>query len=844
MQLTQWLDELRVDLKFAIRQLKASPGFTLVAALTLALGIGANSAMFALADAALLRPLPFHDPDRLVMVDEWGPQQAARSRIELLNFREWSQQSRTFESMAAIWIPGSGGGPAMIGADGTPEILPAQTVTASFFDVLGVRAIAGRTFRPEDETTDPSVVVLSEGFWRRRFAADPALIGREITLDGRPITVIGVVPSSAQFTPGLTFNARGVSVSSLWMLLPSPRAGGPERGLPFGPLTSVRGQCGVCRFLQVVGRMKPGVSADAAQSELKLLADTLAAQQNNGLPRRVLVTPLRESMIGRDVRLTSLLLLGVVGLVLALCCANVANLVLARGTGRARELALRAALGAGRRRIVAQLLTESLVLAALGGLAGSAAGAVLVNAAQGLIPSNLLPPAVVLGFGGRIAAFCFATALGVGTLFGLVSAWRVTGLSLTSTLTAEGRTVTSHGGWLRNAIVVGEVAVAVVVLCGAGLLLRTLLVVDSFDPGYGAQRERLLAATVSVSGLTPGTRYPTRESLLQFYEAIDREVRAIAGIRSASWATTLPLGNSLIGKQAFDIVGVPPPQDGVRPQADFQIVSPAYFDTLELPIVSGRAFTDDDRTGTAPVCIVNEAFARRHFPGRNPIGERIRVGLVDVVEREIVGVVRQVKGRPDELEEFAQLYVPLGQNPWTNAVLIARTTNGDATVVAPAVRSAIAAVDPGQALSNVETLEDVAGSATERYWFRAVLVGTFGSLALLLAMVGVFGVLAYSVQQRTRELGVRIALGATPGRVLRLVLSGAGSVIALGTILGMLLAAGFGQAISSFLFGVQPLDLTTFIAVAGVLVVTAAIAMATPAIRATRVDPVVAFRNE
>jgi predicted permease len=347
-----------------------------------------------------------------------------------------------------------------------------------------------------------------------------------------------------------------------------------------------------------------------------------------------------------------------------------------------------------------------------------------------------------------------------------------------------------------------------------------------------------------VSGLTPETRYPSPESLLQFYDAVDRQVLAIPAVRSASWATTLPLGNSLIGKQAFDIVGAPSPQDGVRPQADFQVVSPAYFDTLELPIVSGRAFTDDDRIGTAPVCIVNEAFARRHFPGRNPIGERVRVGLIEVTEREVVGVARQVKGRPDELEEFAQLYVPLRQNSWPNAFLMVRVSDGDATGVVPAVRSAIAEVDPGQAVNNVVTLEAVAGSATERYWFRAVLVGMFGSLALLLSMVGVFGVLAYSVQQRTRELGVRIALGATPGSVLRLVLSGAGRVVALGTVLGMALAAGFGHAMSSFLFGVRPLDLATFIAVGAVLVITAAIAMATPAIRATRVDPVVAFRTD
>jgi putative ABC transport system permease protein len=834
MRLTQWLDELRTDVRYAIRQLRVAPGFTVVATLTLALGIGANSAMFALADAALFRPLPFHDPDRLVIVDEWGPQEQARSRVELLNFREWAPQSRTFESMAAVWIPGPGGGPTLTGADGTPEVIPGQSVTTSFFDVLGVKPIVGRTFLPTDEATDPAVAVLSEGFWRRRFAGDPTLVGRHITLDGRPITVIGIVPSDVQFTPGLSFLSQGASVSSVWLLLPAPRS---------GIAGGARGQCGVCRFLQVVGRMKVGTSVEAAQSDLTVLANTIAGHNGAGRPRRVLVTSLRDSMIGRDVRLTSMLLLGVVGLVLALCCANVANLVVARGTARARELAVRAALGAGRRRIVAQLLTESLVLATIGGLLGALIGAFLVDAAQSLIPSNLLPAAVVLGFGGRIAGISIATALVAGVLFGFLSAWRVTGFSVAEGLISESRTSTSRGGWLRNAIVAGEVTVAVIVLCGAGLLLRTLLVLDGFDSGYGAQRERLLSVLVSVPGLTQGSRYPTRESIQQLFDAIDREVRAIPEIRNAGWATTLPLGGSQIGRTAFDIAGAPSSPDGVRPQADLQIVSASYFDTLELPIVSGRAFTDDDRSTTTPVCIVNEAFARRHFPGRNAIGERIRVGF-DVVDREIVGVARQVKGRPDEMEAFVQVYVPIPQNTWPSAFLIVRVADGDATALAPAVRAAIAKVDPRQAVNNVTTLEGIAGTATERYRFRALLVATFGSLALLLAMVGVFGVLAYSVQQRTRELGVRIALGATPVSVIALVLAGAGRVVALGTVLGLLVAAGLGRAISSFLFGVQPLDSMTFVVVGGVLVLTAGIAMATPAFRAARVDPVVAFRVE
>jgi putative ABC transport system permease protein len=370
-----------------------------------------------------------------------------------------------------------------------------------------------------------------------------------------------------------------------------------------------------------------------------------------------------------------------------------------------------------------------------------------------------------------------------------------------------------------------------------------LLVLDGFDSGYGVLRDRLLSANVSVPGLVSGSRYPTGESLLQFYDAVDRELRAVPGVRSIGWATTLPLGGSQIGRTAFDVIGAPPVRDGVRRQADMQIVSAGYFEVLDLPMIAGRAFTDDDKRGITPVCIVNEAFARRHFPGRGAVGERLRVGF-EQVEREIVGVARQLRGRPDEADEFIQLYVPLRQSPWPDVHLIVQSAGGDASALISPVRAAIGRVDPRQALNNVTTLEGVAGSATERYWFRAVLVGAFGSLALLLSMVGVFGVLAYSVQQRTRELGVRIALGATPRSVLRLVLSDAGRVVAIGAALGMPAAAGVGQAISSFLFGVEAQDPVTFVAVGAVLVVTAAIASAAPAIRATRVDPVAAFRDE
>jgi putative ABC transport system permease protein len=834
MRPTQWLEELRSDLSLARRQMQASPGFTLVALVTLALGIGANSAMFALADAALIRPLPFREPNRLVIVDEWGPQQQARSRIELLNIREWARQSRTFESMAGVWIPGTGGGATLIGPDGTPEVVPGQTVTASFFDVLGTAPIVGRTFRSSDEIGEPGVVVLSEGFWRRRFAADRSVVGRQIDLNGRSVTVIGIVPTEFQFAPGLGFLARGVSASSLWMLLPAPGSGG-------GP---ARGQCAVCRLLQVVGRLKPGISAESAQSELALLADTLAARNGQGRPRRVLVTPLREATIGRDIRRTALLLLGIVGLVFAICCANVANLLLSRGTARAREIAVRSTLGAGRRRIVKQLVTESLTLAGLGGLLSLALAAGLLRAAPAFVPSDLLPAVIVLGFNGRVAGFAIATSLMVGVLFGLITAWRTTATSIGEGLAADSRTTTGRGSRLRAAIVIGELAVAIVVLCGAGLLLRTLLVLDGFEPGYAAQRERLLSAAFSVPALTPGSRYPTQESLLQYLESIERRVRSMPTVQGVALATTLPLGGSQIGQQAFDIIGNPAPPNGERLQADLQVVSSQFFETLGLSIVIGRAFSDGDRPGSVPVCIVNEAFVRRHFQGRNPIGQRIRVGLLEVAEREIVGVARQLKRRPDELEEFVQLYVPLRQNPWLDLNLVVRAADGDAISLAPALRAAIAEVDPNQAVKNVMTLEAVAGAAAQRHRFRAVVAGIFATLALVLAMVGVFGVLAWSVQQRAREFGVRMALGATGASVLRLVAGHAARVVAMGGAIGIAVAAAFTRTMSVFLFGVDAYDPATYATVVTVLVCTGAIAALVPAWRATKVNPVETLRGD
>jgi putative ABC transport system permease protein len=822
MRVTQWLDERTNDVKFALRQLKGSPAFAAVAALTLALGIGANSAMFALADATLIRPLPYPQPDRLVMIWSRHPT-VPRAGISPLDLRDIEQQSRTFETLAAVAF-GAGGGPLVEGPDGSLQSADRQSVTARFFDVLGIAPVAGRTFLPSDaEPGAAPVIVMGEGLWRARFGADPSLVGRQVRLNGSPFTVIGIVRDDVQLQ-------RPAQIWSLMAQLENlPRA---------------------FRFLQAIGRLTPGVTLDAAQADLAVIAGRLAqSYPETNKDWSVRVEPLRTGVMSATLQNTSLFLLGVVGFVLLLCCANIANLLLARGNARARELAVRAALGAGRPRIVSQMLTESVVLAALGGALGVAIGATILNVAPVLIPAGLLPAAATFTFDSRVAIFCAVATLTVGVLFGLVPAWQATRTSLLQAISSESRSATSRGGRLRHVLVASEVAAAVVLLCGAGLLLRTLLVLDNVDTGYRADGDSVLTLDFSVQGPRPGTRYPDLPSLMQFYDAASREVSAIPGVRKFGWSTGLPYGTtSEIGRMRMEIVGDPPLAPDHRPLADFQAADPGYFDTIDFPIVAGRGFTDRD-TGDSPmVCLVNEAFVRRYLGGRNPIGMRIRTlplgELVPATEREIVGVARQLLDQQDALEPPAQLYVPLAQLPWADTYLTVQASEGPVRALIAPIRDAIARIDRDVPVRRERTLTDLAHLNTAPHRFRAVIVGIFATLALVLAMVGIFGVLAYSVEQRTREIGVRIALGATAASLLRLVMSGAARVIAIGGVIGLAAAALIARAISTFLFGVEPLDPMTFGVVGLILALTAAIATAAPAWRATRVDPVEAFRAE
>jgi putative ABC transport system permease protein len=820
MRLSERLGEVLKDIRLAVRQLVSAPAFTVMSALTLALGIGVNSAIFALADAALMRPLPFGRTDRLVMLWERTPT-SPKAGVSPLNMRDWDQQSRSFEGIAYVQR-GMGGGPLLTAPDGSVETAERQSTSANFFDVLAVTPVVGRTFKPEDDGPSPRVVMLGEAVWRRRFNADPSIVGRQVRLNGQPYTVVGVVANNVQFS----------RPAEIWTLSP-----------PFPDIPVLR----AARAFDVVARLKPGVTVEAAQAELAVIAERLTreypeANQGTG----VLVEPVRAAIVGSDLQTTSIFLLAVVGCVLLLCCANVANLLLARATARAREIAVRSALGARRARIVRQLLTESLVLAAIGGALGIALGAAILKAAPALIPAGLLPAAVTPVFDTRVVLFGLAAALAVGVGFGMVPAWQATGTSLAGVMASESRSSTGAGGRLRGLLVASEVAAAVLLLCGAGLLLQTVLALVGGDTGYRSTSASVLTLDFSVPTGT-NSRYPTQETITQFYDAVGRDVSALPEVRRVGWASSLPYGTSELGRWAFGIVGDPQAELRDQPTAEYTTADPGYFRTLDLPIVIGRGFNERDTLQSVAVCLVNEAFVRRHFKNRNPIGARLTLtarpnGPTQV--REIVGVARQTSGEPDAPEELLQVYVPLAQYPTGDVYMVVQPSVGAAEVLTPLVRRVVARIDPDLPVRRDRTLETLSIASTAGYRFRAKMVGTFAALALVLAMVGVFGVLVCTVQQRRREIGVRMALGATSARVTWLVLRDAGRMIATGTLVGIVLAGSSARLLGTFLFGVEPLDPLTFVSVPVVILLTAIAAAAAPAWRASRINPVEAFRHE
>ena len=600
-------------------------------------------------------------------------------------------------------------------------------------------------------------------------------------------------------------------------------------------------------MIEVVGRLKPGVTLAGAQADVAAIGARIAREHADvGKGFALDVEPLRDTLMGPELQRTSLLLLAVVGFVLLMCCANVANLLLARTSARAQELAVRTALGAARGRVVAQMLTESMVLALHGRCARRRARRCHPPSRPGGHPARA-PARRRWPCSSTPASLCSAStaAVLVGIVFGLAPAWHATSGSLLRALASESRTTTG-GRRFRSVLVSGEVAAAVLLLCGAGLFLRTLLVLVNVDAGYRVDASRILTLDFSLD-YGPSQPYTTPESLMQFYDSVAREVEARPEVESVGWSSSLPYGTTEFGPFAIDVVGDPPlPPDG-RPAADVAVANDGYFRTLDLPIVAGRRFTERDSGAAPAVCIVNEAFVRRVLRGRNPLGVRIalqRNPQMMPIIKEIVGVARQTHGWTTDRDEFLQVYMPLAQFATGDVYMVARTSRGPAEALTPLIRSIVARHDPNTPVRRDRTLEYLSVQSTAGYRFRAAIVGTFAALALVLAMIGVFGVLAYSVQQRQREFGVRVALGASSPSILWLVLGSAGRLIVAGGAIGLGLAFILGRALAAFLFGVTPVDPVTFVGVAVVVVVTAAVASAVPAWHAARVDPVTMFRAD
>ncbi len=800
-----------------IRSLLNQPALTAVAILTLALGVGGNAAMFSVVNAVLLRPLPFQHPDDIVALTE----RAAKFGIlsaSWQNYADWRDQNDVFTALAAYRPLNV----TLTGGD-QPERVPAKMLTAAMLPLLGVQPALGRAFSAaEDRPGGPPVALISQGLWARRFASSPTVLGQGLIVDDKPRTIVGVLPASFQLVqPADVYVPMGPWAATL----PDDRSWHPG--------------------IFPVGRLKPGVSLERARGEMEAIGARLAKQYAaTNIALGVNVTPLQQQIV-QNVRPALLMLLGAVGLVLLIACANVANLLLARSVDRRREFAVRAALGASRWDIVRQLLAENLVLAILGGLLGLVLASWMVSSLVTLAGTSL-PAAARVEVDWPVFLFSLAVSMASGLLFGLAPALTASRLDLREALNEESRGAASSGSGrrLRAVLVVSEVALATILLVGAGLLLRSFTRLQAVSPGFDSTG--LLVADLPLSPAS----YAGDDERARFAENLLRRVAALPGVTSAGTTTTPPMtgGGATLH---FNIYGRPPkgPDDYVL--AGYRAVSPGYLETLGVPLERGRRVTERDRRGTAPVVVINRAMASRFFEGRDPIGQRVQVGATPdetVPWMEIVGVVGDVRQSFDA-DAQAEMYVPYLQGApdpvlgglFRNISIVIRSA-GDPAQATGGLRQALAAIDRNQPVVRVRTMDEAIRATVAAPRFRTTLVALFALVALVLAAIGVYGVMAYSISQRRQEIGVRMAMGADAADVRRLVLGEGLRLAAAGTVAG--LAGGFGVArvIATFLFDTAPADPLTFLATPLVLGATALAASYIPARRAMRVDPMVALR--
>ena len=806
------LETLTRDLGLALRALRQRPGFAFLTVLTLALGLGANTAIFSVVKAVLLAPLPYPEPDRLAFV--WGRSPSGTEEgVSWPDFVELRGNARSFAGLAVV----RGQSVNLTGGE-SPERLTGCFTTASLFStVLATRAQIGRTFSAE-ETEVASlapVALLSHGLWQRRFGADPGVLGRSLTLNGTAFRVVGVLRED--FDLMVLGGSWGVDV---FMPLPYyPNRGGLTRE---------------DRSLFALGRLRPGVSLEQADADLGVITRRLEAElpaSNAGLGARVVL--LREVVVG-DVRETLLVLQGAVAFVLLIACANVANLLLARATDRRREIALRAALGADRGRILRQLLTESLVLAVLGGTLGTALGAWGVRALVAQSPGGL-PLLAPVRLDPALFAFSFLLSLATGVGLGLVPAFRVLRADLSTTLKESGRTVARGRTRLREILVVSEVALSLVMLIGAGLLVQSLRKMQGLDPGFRPDH------VLTLSFRLPPTKYAEGEPVAAFFRQAIAGIRAIPGVESAALVRAVPLSGNF-ATSGYLVEGQPEPAPGKEPQAGLNIVTPDYFQTMGIPFHSGRDFTDHDDADAPAVLIVNETMAESSWPGGAAVGRRVRLQGTDRWAT-VIGVVGDVKHRRLSEPRQAQVYTAHYQDPKIFVCVVARTS-ADPVALADLVRKAVWAVDKDQPVWSVVPLEKYLERAFAPTRFVLFLLGAFALVAVTLAAIGIYGVLSYAVAQRSQEIGIRMALGARSGEVVRLVVRQGMSLVTGAVVLGLVAATGLSRLMRTLLFGVSPADPATFAACAAFLAMVALVACFVPARRAARIDPVRTLAHE
>jgi putative ABC transport system permease protein len=800
------------DIRYALRNLLRRPTFTLIAVVTLALGIGANTAIFSAINALLLKPLPFPELDRVVAVwDKLPSRGVMHNEVAVANYLDWQSQSQSFEQLALYrWWSAN-----LTGID-PPERIQGFLVTANFLDTTGMKPIMGRTFSPEENQPGKDrVAVITHSLWQRRFGGDPEIVNKTITINSIVRTVIGVMPERFNYPKGAEVYA------------------------PL-PMTPELMKNRVGHGYYVIGRLKPGSSIESAQAEIDNISARLEQQfpeTNKGWGATVF------PIVADTVRMydTALwVMMAAVGFVLLIACANVANLMLARASGRQKEIAVRTALGASRWRIIRQLLTESVIVALIGGALGILIGFWGVDALRAANPgeaAKYAPGWYQLGINSTVLLFTLGLSLVSGIVFGLAPALQVSKPNLNDSLKEGTRGTTSASHRLRSSLVVFEVALSLMLLVGAGLLTRSFLSLLRTDPGFNPDH------VLTMNLVLPTAKYKDEPARAAFYNDLVQRVKAQPGVESAAFVNYLPLGGSN-SSDSYYVEGEPEPAPGQEHDGRYRVATPDYFRTMEISLIRGRAFTEHDKAGATPVVIVNETLARQHWPGADPLGKRIR--LYGPIEKspwmEVVGVVKDVKHELN-IPVTPEYYLPHAQDPWNAMVLVARTSVEPGSL-AGALRQQVWAIDKDQPVFDVKTMQEVRSGSVAIYSFSSVMLAIFAGIALVLAAVGIYGVMAFAVTQRTQEIGIRIALGARTADVLKLVVKHGMRLAVLGIVIGLAGSWALTRFIEKLLVGVEATDLLTFSLVSLCLLAAAFVACYLPARRATKVDPLVALRYE